>query len=252
MDYSDYIIYVDESGDHSLESIDEAYPVFVLACCIVNKADYAGHIVPEFQKFKFKHFGHDMVVLHAREIRKSEGDFSFLLNKEVRALFHADLNALMDDSPFSLVATAIDKLKYVRKYEIPTSPYTLAVQFCLERTHDFLVRNKQQNKLTHIIVESRGRKEDTELELEFHRIINNHYDRRMKFKRPYNLTPFDIRFAGKQANSTGMQLADMVAHPIGRYVLDPEQANRAYEVIEGKLIEKPSGGVMGMGLKIFP
>ena len=27
--YSDYIIYVDESGDHSLSSIDESYPMFV-------------------------------------------------------------------------------------------------------------------------------------------------------------------------------------------------------------------------------
>jgi len=252
MDYSDYIIYVDESGDHSLDSIDEAYPVFVLACCMVNKADYASNIIPEFQKFKFKHFGHDMVVLHAREIRKSEGDFVFLLNKESRELFHADLNALIDASHFSLVATAIEKMKYVRKFDVPRSPYTVALQFCLERAHDFLVKNKQKNKLTHIIVESREKKEDAELELAFHRIISNHFDRGMRHKRDYKFTPFNIRFAGKQANSTGMQLADMVVHPIGRHVIDPEQQNRAYDVIEGKLIEKPSGGVMGMGLKIFP
>ena len=30
-DYSDYIVYVDESGDHGLKTIDENYPVFVLA-----------------------------------------------------------------------------------------------------------------------------------------------------------------------------------------------------------------------------
>jgi len=35
--FSDYIIHVDESGDHSLESIDPNYPVFVLAFCIFNK-----------------------------------------------------------------------------------------------------------------------------------------------------------------------------------------------------------------------
>ena len=29
--YSDYIVYVDESGDHGLKTIDENYPVFVLA-----------------------------------------------------------------------------------------------------------------------------------------------------------------------------------------------------------------------------
>lgn len=29
--FSDFIVYVDESGDHSLQSIDQSYPVFVLA-----------------------------------------------------------------------------------------------------------------------------------------------------------------------------------------------------------------------------
>ena len=34
---SDYVVYVDESGDHSLASIDTSYPVFVLALCVVHK-----------------------------------------------------------------------------------------------------------------------------------------------------------------------------------------------------------------------
>lgn len=29
--FSDYVVYVDESGDHSLASIDRDFPVFVLA-----------------------------------------------------------------------------------------------------------------------------------------------------------------------------------------------------------------------------
>ncbi|WP_233079829.1 DUF3800 domain-containing protein [Rheinheimera soli] len=35
--FSKYIVYVDESGDHSLQSIDENYPVFVLAFSIFHK-----------------------------------------------------------------------------------------------------------------------------------------------------------------------------------------------------------------------
>lgn len=37
-EFSDYIIYVDESGDHSLEVVYEEHPVFVLAFCISKKA----------------------------------------------------------------------------------------------------------------------------------------------------------------------------------------------------------------------
>jgi hypothetical protein len=40
MDFSDYIVYVDESGDHGLVNIDTQYPIFVLAFCIFKKSDY--------------------------------------------------------------------------------------------------------------------------------------------------------------------------------------------------------------------
>ena len=33
--FSDFIVFVDESGDHSLEVINPDYPVFVLAFCIL-------------------------------------------------------------------------------------------------------------------------------------------------------------------------------------------------------------------------
>lgn len=68
--FSDYIVYVGESGDHNLESIDDKYPVFVLAFCIFNKNEYINHITKTIQKFKFDHFGHDMVLLHEREYEK--------------------------------------------------------------------------------------------------------------------------------------------------------------------------------------
>ena len=37
MDFSDFVIYVDESGDHSLAEIDRYYPIFVLDFCIFSK-----------------------------------------------------------------------------------------------------------------------------------------------------------------------------------------------------------------------
>jgi len=36
-EFSDYIVYVDESGDHNLERINPEYPLFVLAFCIFEK-----------------------------------------------------------------------------------------------------------------------------------------------------------------------------------------------------------------------
>lgn len=73
--YSKFVVYVDESGDHSLESVDEQYPVFVLAFCVFHKGYYASEVVPAVEAFKFKHFGHDLVVLHETDIRKERSCF---------------------------------------------------------------------------------------------------------------------------------------------------------------------------------
>ena len=62
----------------------------------------------------------------------------------------------------------------------------------------------------------------------------------------------DIVFADKQVNSTGLQIADLIARPIGLKTLRPDQPNRAYEIIEGKFRRSASGKVDGWGLKVFP
>jgi hypothetical protein len=85
--FSDYVVYVDESGDHSLASIDTDYPVFVLALCIFHKRHYSEKIIPAVEKLKFNYFGHDSVVLHENEIRKQKGDFAFLSHLPTRIEF---------------------------------------------------------------------------------------------------------------------------------------------------------------------
>jgi len=50
--FSDFIVYVDESGDHNLMSIDAGYPIFVLAFCIFYKEHYSTKVVPKLQKLK--------------------------------------------------------------------------------------------------------------------------------------------------------------------------------------------------------
>lgn len=71
--YSDFVIYVDESGDHGLASIDPKYPVFVLTFCIFRKSDYVSVLVPRMQSLKFRWFGHDLIILHENEITRRKG-----------------------------------------------------------------------------------------------------------------------------------------------------------------------------------
>jgi len=42
-------------------------------------------------------------------------------------------------------------------------------------------------------------------------------------------------FAEKKANLLGLQLADLIARPIGRHVLNPNQPNRAFDILSSKI-----------------
>ncbi|MGU3862413.1 hypothetical protein ACVXHM_33570 [Pseudomonas aeruginosa] len=54
---------MDESGDHGQGSVYPNYPVFVLAFCVFHKSHYAQRVAPSTETFKFKHYGHDLVIL---------------------------------------------------------------------------------------------------------------------------------------------------------------------------------------------
>lgn len=42
--FGDFLVFVDESGDHSLTSINPEHPVFVLAFVIIAKTAYVGEV----------------------------------------------------------------------------------------------------------------------------------------------------------------------------------------------------------------
>lgn len=245
MSFSEYIVYVDEAGDHGLASIDADFPVFVLAFCIFDKQQYINQTTPAVQQFKFNFFGHDMTILHEREIRKSIEPFNILQNSNIRQKFMADLSQLMNDAPFTLIASCIDKQQFIHRRGRNENPYHVAMQFGLERIFYFLQERQQVNKKTHIVFECRGKKEDNELELEFRRLLDQSQVKGMA-------NTLDIIFADKKVNSTGLQLADMVARPIGRHIMDAKQANRAFDIIETKFRRSPQGKIKGWGLKCYP
>ena len=245
--FSKYIVYVDESGDHSMSSIDKKYPIFVLAFCIFHKGHYGEKIVPALEALKFKYFGHDQVVLHEHEIRKEKGIFRIFPNREAKNQFLNDLTTIVKESNFILASCVIEKQ---RLPEIPDNPYHIALMYCLLSLYDFLVEKGEQRHLTHVVFECRGAKEDKELELEFRRICGGSNPRGLQL-------PFEILFADKRAMSSGLQLADLVARPVGLHILRPEQPNLAFDSLKKKFFSKGGRSKVGKeydgwGLKIVP
>jgi hypothetical protein len=69
--------------------------------------------------------------------------------------------------------------------------------------------------------------------------------------------PFDIVFADKKTNLTGLQLADLVARPLGVNYLRPAQANQAFELLKRKFYcdggrTRVGMGYENVGLMIYP
>ena len=222
-EFSDYIVYVDESG-HAAPEADPSYPCFVLAFCLFGKNAYIRQVAPGMQRLKFAFFGHDMVVFHEREIRKSSGDFSFLRKPRLREEFHQQLNRLIETCHFKVISECILKDGGHQPHE---NLYHMALQSCLEELYESLAALAAVEKTTHVVFEKRGKNEDQLLELEFRRISSGE-------NRHQKAYPFVPIMASKKVNSTGLQFADLFARPIGLAQLRPNQPNRAYEIIRKK------------------
>ncbi|MBF0571706.1 MAG: DUF3800 domain-containing protein [Candidatus Omnitrophica bacterium] len=240
------LVYLDESGDHTLEAVDKDFPLFALAMFICDDVIYNQKIVPEVSRLKTDFFGHEAVILHSREIRKTLGDFRILTDAKKRQEFYTRINKIMGGFDYTLIASVIRKQEHKDRYGVEAkNPYDLALVFTLERLLP-LLEEKGQKKV-HILAESRGKREDDELMLCFLRTVSQgtDYIPAERFKR----IEFRLRFVPKNMNIIGMQLADLAAYPIARHVLNPQSENLAYEVLKGKFYR---GKGQVYGLKVFP
>lgn len=242
--YSDFIVYVDESGDHSLKSIDEGYPVFVLTFCVFRKEYYADVVCPILRKLKFVTFGHDMVILHEQDIRKKLGAFS-VLNKEKRETFLEELNTVIAKTDFTLIASVIDKYKLREQNLKEVHAYHLAMRIGLDQLYSFLQIHGQSDRFTHVVCEARGAAEDKALELEFRSVCAGDNASQKQL-------PFGIIIADKKTNSEGLQFADLSARPVGLSVLRPNQPNRALKILEKKFHKNNQGEAAGHGFQLYP
>lgn len=240
------VVYIDETGDHGMASIDPNFPIFVLTMVIVDIATYTEKIVPTFYRFKLDTFGHEGVILHSRKIRKAQEDFGFLTDPAMRTPFYTALYQAMETSDYNLISVVIRKQKHKDRYGAKARhPYNLAFTFALERLLPLLEGLGQTD--VHLIAEARGKREDAELKLAVLDVVNNgtFYISATRFK----AIRFRLDFRPKAMNIIGTQIADLAGYPISRYALDPKYQGPLLKILLKKFYRGP-GWVFG--LKIFP
>jgi hypothetical protein len=240
------VMFLDESGDHSLSKIDKSYPMFVLAGCIFDFDYYSKTVEPEINKLKLKYFNKTEVILRSYDIRKQKGEFSCLVDRKKRDEFTSDLNQIMTGLNFHIIAAAINKNELKNQYSAPSNPYHLCLEFILERSIMYLGRSGEQMILR---IESRETHNDQILAEVYEKFRNN--DHQLFKMTEIQSKLVDLSFNQKTQNIVGMQFADLVAYPIGRKVLDDQKENIPFDIIKPKFHQK-NGEILNYGLKCFP
>ncbi|MBI5122223.1 DUF3800 domain-containing protein [Candidatus Roizmanbacteria bacterium] len=242
------LMFLDESGDHSLleDKIDKSYPMFVLVGCIFDLDYYSKVVEPEINRLKVKYFNDSSIILRSYDIRKQKNSFASLVDKKKRDLFLNDLDKILSSLQFTVIAAAINKFKLIKTYSSPANPYHLCFQFILERAIMFLGRNNDS-----IILRTESR--ETHNDKLLAAVYENFRMKGNKFIKPEEVRNkfTDLSFNQKTQNVIGHQIADLVAYPIGRWVLDKDKENKAFDIVETKLHCK-NGVFLNYGLKIFP
>lgn len=244
-----YILFLDESGDHGLAKIDSGFPVFVLCGVLFSEENYT-RFRSSVNVVKEAFWADKKVILHSRDIRKCEKEFQILLDYDTKARFYSELNTIMVEQDYRIIAAAIDKQAHIKKYgRLATGPYEIALSFIIERAIFYLDSIYAKDKTLSIVIEKRGKKEDEALKSHFLKLksLGTYY------VTPERLASYEvgIEFKDKKDNINGLQLSDLVAYPIARYVMDKERANPAFDVIVPKFYTR-AGKWLGVGLKIFP
>ena len=158
-----YYLFIDESGDHGLVTLDEAFPVFLL-CGLLTSEDNYKEIRQSINELKNKFWKNKEVILHSRDIRKCEKEFQILFDLEIKRQFYGMINNVIKNSTYRIISSAIDKIEYIRNYgRLSNDVYELALSFIIERAIFSLDEISNVEKQLEIVIEKRGKKEDKKL-----------------------------------------------------------------------------------------
>lgn len=208
-------LYLDESGDHVFNKLDQPQHRFLcLLGCWFKNPDYV-RFQDELEQLKRTHLPHhpdEPVVLHREDIVNRRGIFARLQSKEIATTFDDALLKIVAQAEFRLVAVVIDKLRLKELYgDAAAHPYHLATGFMLQRYCGFL---NHVNRVGDVMAEARGRKED--------QLLADSYTRHFEqgaWTTPAEafqnaLTSRQLKLKTKSANIAGLQLADLLGHPV--------------------------------------
>lgn len=215
-----YRLYVDETGDHShSDEVNSEKRYLGLSGVLIDMEHYCNVAHPQLEKIKQDYFRYnpdEPIHLHRKDIVERKGRFRILMDPLVQNNFDSALLAYLNMIDFKLITAVIDKTAHRARYgESAVHPYHICLSSILERYADFLRTAACKGD---VMAETRGGVEDRELKIAYKQLYE-----RGRFTRPdaYRavLASSEIKLKNKEANVTGLQIADLIAHPSKQSIL---------------------------------
>ncbi len=229
-----------------MRQVDPNWPVFALVGLLVGERYYQQVLVPRVKRLKLAHGLPREAVLHSRDIRRCEGHFAFLTQSdEAKQAFYEDMNALMSNLRIRLYSVVIDKRRLQSRFVVSINPYDVSLSQLLSLVCGPPgIPTAWRPNVVRIIAESRGRREDRQLQHEYQAFkrlgLGSYGAPDVQNRLPATVRrvfPQRVDFVPKSHVSAGLELTDLAAYPIGRAVVNNAWDNPAYLVVARKLKE---------------
>lgn len=239
-----YRLYMDESGDHVFRDVTEpAHRFLCLLGCWFRNPDYL-QFNKALEDFKARHLPHhpdDPVILHREDMVNARKAFKVLRDEAVRSKFDAELLQVIAEAEFKVIAVVIDKATLRAQYgEAAAHPYHLGLGFVLQRYAGYL---NHINRVGDVMAEARGNKEDQLLMESYTRVYTRGVWATSANYFQSALSSRELKLKQKHANISGLQLADLLGHPVKQWILQRYKlidqdlgpfAQRLVQVVEPK------------------
>lgn len=135
----------------------------------------------------------------------------------MREAFNSELLDVIAHARFTIVAVVIDKFELWNSYgDAAQHPYHLGLRFLLQRYVGYL---NHINRTGDVMAESRGRVEDRLLAETYTTTFNNGALVMPAHMFQSALSSRELKLKRKTENISGLQLADLLGHPVKQWVL---------------------------------
>jgi len=227
---SKFRIYIDEVGNNDLGSSNDPNHRCLSLTGLIFELDYVKNTLqPVIENLKEKYFGthpDEPIILHRKELVNKKFPFQSLKDPNIESRFNDEFLKILTKLNFQIISVLIDKLDHSQKYATwKYDPYHYCMEVLVER-YFFYLSAKGANG--DVMIESRGGKEDIRLKKSFRKIMENgtHFINQEKLQSL--VTSRELKVKPKMLNISGLQLADLIAHPARRFMF------REYGIDEGK------------------